>query len=252
MALHHAGDHHVGRRGGRLERVRDGVPQVVVLERRRVEAARGRVDEHERPGRLGGLPERLEAVVAEEHAAHARRHFDALQHAGAHQLAQLAGGELGVLERQRAKRVDALGMAPHEAGERLVLDARPGEPLLGLGVVVEQRDPGTEQHAIDARRVLRGEDAGDVDELLDGGADLLAAHFHDLTPGVVAPDPRAPGLVAGDLRDDHVRVHVERHALTPPARSARARPRSPAGPPPTRARPPARGAGRPSSARARA
>src|SRR2546429_7323315 len=38
---------------------------VVVSQRRQPEAARGRVHEDQRPGRLGGLPERQEPVVPE-------------------------------------------------------------------------------------------------------------------------------------------------------------------------------------------
>ena len=59
------------------------------------------MDEHQRAGRLGRLPERLEAVVAEEDAADARGHLHAAQHAALHHHAKLAGRELRVLERER-------------------------------------------------------------------------------------------------------------------------------------------------------
>ena len=43
--------------------------------------------EHERAGLLGRRPEGLEAVVAEEHAAHAGGHLDAAQRSLLHQRA---------------------------------------------------------------------------------------------------------------------------------------------------------------------
>ena len=85
-------------------------------------------------------------------------------------------------------------MVGHEPGQRVVLDARPREALVRVGVVVEQRDPWAQQHAVDAGLVLGREDAVDVDELRDGGADLLAAQLHHLLARVVSVDPRAPGL----------------------------------------------------------
>ena len=72
------------------------------------------MDEDQRPGLLRRLPERLEAVVAEEHAAHARRDLHAPQHAFVHQGAQLARGQLGLLERQRPERSDAVRVASHD------------------------------------------------------------------------------------------------------------------------------------------
>ena len=58
-------------------------------------------------------------------------------------------------------------MVGHEPGERVVLDARLVKALVRVGVVVEQRHPRAQQHAIDTRLVLGREDPVDVDEFGD-------------------------------------------------------------------------------------
>ena len=108
---------------------------------------------------VGGLPEGFEAVIAEEHAPHARRHLHAAKHAVFHQRAKLSGGLLGLLERERTERRQAVRVVSHRPRQRLVLDPSPRKTIVGIGVVVEERHPRAEQHALDPRLLLRHYDA---------------------------------------------------------------------------------------------
>jgi hypothetical protein len=61
----------------------------------------------------------------------------------------------------------------------------------GLGLRVEQRDPGTEEYAVDPGAATVGEDLLELDEIADRGADRPAVELDQLS-AVLPPDRRAP------------------------------------------------------------
>ena len=79
------------------------------------------MDEHQRAGALGRSPEGLEAGVAQVRAGDAGGDLDAREGARAHQLLELASGQLGVLERHRPEHADPVRTLAAQARQAVVL-----------------------------------------------------------------------------------------------------------------------------------
>ena len=189
VLVEHARAEHVRRGERRLDRVADGVPEVVLVHRRQREAARARVDEDERARLLGGGPEVAEARVAEVRAVRRGRDLDAAEAAVQHQLGKL----------RRSRGIDSAEHAHARAGER-------GERfVLALDLDAAEIDPWAEHDDVNAGAVLLLEDPPEVGELARSRADLAALAAHDL-------DAVAPRHLRPESRDDHVRVAVDDHA----------------------------------------
>ena len=100
--------HELGGGDGGLDRVADGVPQVVAVKRGQAEPSRCRMHEYHGARVGGGRPERREPVVAEIAAADAGRYLDAPQPRQRHEVLKLGHGQRGDPEAGR-RRVRARG-----------------------------------------------------------------------------------------------------------------------------------------------
>ncbi len=138
---------------------------------------------------LGRGPELAQALVAEVGAARHGRDLDAAEATVVHELDEL----LGPLRVDRPEHEHAL---PGQSRERLVLP---------LHLHPAQVHPGREHDHVDARTVLLLEDAAEVGELAQRGADLAAPVRDDL-------DAAAPLDLGAEPGHDHVRVAVDDHA----------------------------------------
>ncbi len=210
VTVEHAGEDELSGGGGRLDRVADGVPHVVLAEEVDREATAARMDEDEGVELLGRNPQRLERAVTEPPPACERRQL----HAGEtslHDLAEEACGDLRHLQRHSPEAGEVLALGLHHRGHGPVL--QPAQ-LCRL-VIVEAGGKGAHPRREDGPAGAGGGELTKKDfwtgELAEDRVDGSPPEAHLGLPNALAVDGRPETVVAVscELLRDEVDVGID-------------------------------------------